>query len=261
MPPGVFTSAWERLPSACKCSCNAIACYHIYIPSASFPYPKRLPKFEGDNLALLAGAWEWSVQGKGSKLSPLVMSFSSFTLLIPWSPLTEAAPTHLQWKQKLRETKPQCWSMGLVLDKAGASWHRGHSRTTAGSCRHQDTHSLHAAHAAKAPGSHPVLTSIFFWRSDMVPSADLVLQGQQAAAFFLASGSRQTLDSKHLQLFAKLSCCSGASSASLELRWRLRLYLWCLYCSRTLNCCTHAGKRIPDNQLQPRRASLCWLLQ
>lgn len=47
------------------------------------------------------------------------MSFSSFTLLIPWSPLTEAAPTHLQRKQKLRETKPQCWSMGLVLEPHG----------------------------------------------------------------------------------------------------------------------------------------------
>lgn len=192
---------------------------------------------------------------------------SSSTLLLPRSTLTEPAPTRLQWKQKLRVTKPQCWSMELMLDRAGTSRHRGHRGAAPHwcsqkrSCRHRDIRSLRAAHAAQFPGSHPALTSIFFCRLDTMPSADLALQGQQAAAFLLPSGSRQALNSKHLQLFVKLSCCSGASSASVELRWRSRLYLWSLYGSRTWNSCwTHSGKGIPDNQLQPRRAGLCRLL-
>ena len=82
------------------------------------------------------------------------------------------------------------------------------------------------------------------------------------SSLFPALGSHQTQNSKHLQLFTKLSYCLGASLTSLELVWRSHLYLWGLYCSRTLNSCwTHSGKGIPDNQLQPRRASLCWLLQ
>lgn len=190
---------------------------------------------------------------------------SSSTLLLPRSTLTEPAPTRLQWKQKLRETKPQL--MDLMLDRAGTSWHRGHRGAAPHwcsqkrSCRHRDIRSLRAAHAAQSPGSHPALTSIFFCRLDTMPSADLALQGQQAAAFLLPSGSRQALNSNHLQLFAKLSCCSAASSASVELRWRSRLYLWGRYGGRTWNSCwTYSGKGIPDNQLQPRRAGLCWLL-